>query len=170
MPTHPAETVHHVLREEAGDKTWWMPGPNGFAACALSPSARAVGEARHFTRRTLQGWRMCPRVADDATTVVSELVTNALRHGVADARTEDGDRLMALDILCGAWLALTRQDGSVLCAVSDSGTSAPAMQPHDELAESGRGLHIVELLSDTWGWTPPDRLGKTVWATVPKRG
>ena len=129
MTTHPAETVHHVLREEAGDKTWWMPGPNGFAACALSPSARAVGEARHFTRRTLQGWRMCPRVADDATTVVSELVTNALRHGVADARTGDGGGLMALDILCGAWLALTRRSRGYSPRALEEPMACPILMP-----------------------------------------
>ncbi|MFI9051522.1 ATP-binding protein [Streptomyces sp. NPDC053427] len=161
MTTHPAETVHHTLREETCDDTWWMPGPNGFAACALSPSARTVAEARRFTRTTLEGWQMCPGIAEDAATVVSELVTNALRYGAADGDPDD---------VCSAWLALTRQETTVLCAVSDGASSAPVVRPHDELAESGRGLHIVDLLSDSWGWTPPDRLGKTVWATVPRRG
>ncbi|MEU9114940.1 ATP-binding protein [Streptomyces sp. NPDC048483] len=164
MTTHQAETVQHALREEREepcDETWWMPGPNSFAACALSPSARTVAEARRFTRTTLEGWQMCAGVAEDAATVVSELVTNALRYGTTDG---------ALDAAGPAWLALTRQDATVLCAVSDPGTSAPVVQVHDELAESGRGLHIVDVLSDAWGWTPPDRLGKTVWATVSMRG
>ncbi|MFF4954595.1 ATP-binding protein [Streptomyces chattanoogensis] len=161
MTTHPAGTVHHALREERCDGTWWLPGPHSFAACALAPSARTVADARSFTRTTLEGWRMCPGVAEDATTVVSELVTNALRHGTADGGHHG---------VHPAWLALTRQDASVLCAVSDAGTSAPVVRPHDELAESGRGLHIVDLLSDSWGWTPPDRLGKTVWATLSGRG
>ena len=54
----------------------------------------------------------------------------------------------------------------MLCAVSDAGTTAPVVKVPDHLAESGRGLHIVDQLSDAWGWTPPDRSGKTVWATV----
>ncbi|MFJ9848166.1 ATP-binding protein [Streptomyces sp. NPDC101150] len=160
MTTHPAETVHHALREEPCDDAWWMPGPNGFAACALSPSAGTVAQARRFTRMTLQGWEFCAGVADDAATVVSELVTNALRYGSPDGDPDD---------ICAAWLALTRQEATVLCAVSDAANSAPVVRPHDELAESGRGLRIVDLLSDSWGWTPPDRLGKTVWATVPRR-
>jgi hypothetical protein len=68
---------------------------------------------------------------------------------------------------CPAWLALTRQEDSVLCAVSDAGSSTPVLVPADPLAESGRGLRIVDELSDAWGWTSPDASGKTVWATVP---
>ncbi|MFG2141203.1 ATP-binding protein [Streptomyces sp. NPDC048650] len=161
MTTHPAETVHHALREEPCDDTWWMPGPNGFAACALSGSARTVADARRFTRATIESWQLCAGVAEDAATVVSELVTNALRYGTSDGGLGD---------ICPAWLALTRQQATVLCAVSDSGTTAPVVREPDAFAESGRGLHIVGLLSDAWGWTPPDRLGKTVWATVSTRG
>lgn len=158
MTTHPAETVHDALREEPCEDAWWMPGPDGFAACALSSSARTVAEARSFTRATLESWRLCSALAEDAALVVSELVSNALRYGAGG-----GDDSTAV---CPAWLALTRQDSTVLCAVSDAGTTAPVVKVPDHLAESGRGLHIVDQLSDAWGWTPPDRSGKTVWATV----
>jgi hypothetical protein len=40
--------------------------------------------------------------------------------------------------------------------------NAPA-QPAG-LAETGRGLHVIAALADTWGCTPPSRTGKTVWA------
>ncbi|MEU9125228.1 ATP-binding protein [Streptomyces sp. NPDC048506] len=144
-----------------------MPGPDGFAACALSASARTVTEARTFTRATLTGWRLCPGVTEDTALVVSELVSNALRYGTA---TRGGNGPVgfpgAPGGFCPAWLALTRQDGAVLCAVSDAGTGVPVVKPHDPLAESGRGLHIVDRLSEDWGWTPPDGSGKTVWATV----
>jgi hypothetical protein len=36
----------------------------------------------------------------------------------------------------------------------------------DYFAETGRGLHIIDSLSESWGWTPPDRAGKSVWAMV----
>lgn len=54
--------------------------------------------------------------------------------------------------------------------MSDAGTTTPVVTPPDPLAESGRGLHIVDQLSVEWGWTSPDTSGKTVWATVPVRG
>ncbi|MGD3108338.1 ATP-binding protein [Streptomyces sp. YGL11-2] len=178
MTTYPAEPEHDALREgavpvaERGNGAahggWWMPGANGFAACALSGSACTVAEARQFTRTTLQGWRMCPGLADDAVLVVSELVTNALRHGAGETRRTLN--YAGPEPFCHAWLALTRQERGVLCAVSDAGATAPVLRDRDELAESGRGLHLVELLSDAWGWTPPDRAGKTVWATVSARG
>ncbi|QHC24485.1 ATP-binding protein [Streptomyces sp. GS7] len=178
MTTYPAEPEHDALREgaipvaERGNGAahggWWMPGANDFAACALSGSACTVAEARQFTRTTLQGWRMCPGLADDAVLVVSELVTNALRYGAGETRRTLN--YASPEPFCQAWLALTRQEHSVLCAVSDAGATAPVLRDRDELAESGRGLHLVELLSDAWGWTPPDRAGKTVWATVSARG
>ncbi|MFI1158747.1 ATP-binding protein [Streptomyces sioyaensis] len=167
MTTHPAETVHDALRDEACDDAWWLPAPDDFAACALSSSARTVSEARRFTRVTLEGWKLCAGVAEDAALVVSELVSNALRYG---SRTPgERERREALAPLGPAWLALTRQGATVLCAVSDAGAGAPVVRPQDTLAESGRGLQIVDRLSDAWGWTPPDRTGKTVWATVSER-
>ncbi|MFJ5801704.1 ATP-binding protein [Streptomyces decoyicus] len=167
MTTHQAETVHDALRDEPCEDGWWLPAPDGFAACALSGSARTVPEARRFTRATLAGWQMCADVADDVALVVSELVSNALRYGTAPREDEACE---AAAPFCNAWLALTRQNATVLCAVSDAGTGAPVVKPPDALSESGRGLHIVDQLSDAWGWTPPDRTGKTVWATVSMRG
>lgn len=173
MTTHPAQPLHHALPEERAADGWWLPGPDGFAACALSASSRTVAEARRFTRSTLASWRMCDTVTEDTALVVSELVSNALRYGSRGSvrRTACPERADGLAArVCPAWLALTRQGRRVLCAVSDGGSAAPRMTTADPLAESGRGLQIVDLLSDAWGWTPPDRTGKTVWATLSRRG
>lgn len=145
-----------------------MPSPDGFVACALSSSAHTVAEARGFTRATLKGWKVCPGVTEDATVVVSELVSNALRYGIGTHEAGDAtpDAFGTPGRRHPAWLALTRQESAVLCAVSDAGTGTPVVAPQDPLAESGRGLLIVDRLSDAWGWTAPDRSGKTVWATV----
>ena len=51
------------------------------ASCALPARFEAVREARQFTRRTLGQWDVGERF-DDICLVVSELVTNALRHGL----------------------------------------------------------------------------------------
>ncbi|MEU7636142.1 ATP-binding protein [Streptomyces sp. NPDC039016] len=154
---------------DTGRQTWWMPGPDGFAACALSGAACTVAEARRFTRTTLDAWRMCPGLAENAVLIVSELVTNALRYGASNPCVTGLDSLFD-ERFCHAWLALTRQERGVLCAVSDGGTQAPVLRPQRALAESGRGLHLVDRLSDSWGWTPPDQSGKTVWATVVAAG
>ncbi|GAB7029952.1 ATP-binding protein [Streptomyces sp. NPDC021749] len=174
MTAHPAETVHDALREEASEQSWWMPAPDGFAACALSSSAQTVAQARRFTRTTLSGWHLTPDVTENAALVVTELVSNALRYGIRAGRPDAAPVARGFSVVpapvCPAWLALTRQETTVLCAVSDSGTDAPVVRNPDPLAESGRGLHLVDRLSDAWGWTPPDHSGKTVWATVSLRG
>jgi anti-sigma regulatory factor (Ser/Thr protein kinase) len=99
-------------------------------------------------------------VIDNASIVVSEMLTNAVRHGFDNPA--DGLRPCARPV----WLALLRRGPSVLCTVSDPGTDVPVVKVPDYLAESGRGLHIIDSLSESWGWTPPDETGKSVWAMV----
>ncbi|GAA3159207.1 MULTISPECIES: ATP-binding protein [Streptomyces] len=169
MTTHPAVPVYATPRKEPRDDGWWVPGPDSFAACALSASARTVADARRFTLATLRGWRICAALTDDAALIVSELVSNALRYGVRNAHGEAGCGRVAGPVVTPAWLALTRREDGVMCAVSDGGEGAPVIGTPDPLAESGRGLSIVEQLSDAWGWTLPDRSGKTVWATLSPR-
>jgi hypothetical protein len=65
------------------------------------------------------------------------------------------------------WLGLLRRGSSVLCTVSDPSRAVPVVrEPDDEGGESGRGLHVVDAISESWGWTPPDRAGKAVWAMM----
>jgi hypothetical protein len=52
----------------------------------------------------------------------------------------------------------------VLCAVADPSQTAPELKEADVLAETGRGLHVVGALADTWGYTQPSERGKVVWA------
>ncbi|WP_050514666.1 ATP-binding protein [Streptomyces rimosus] len=156
MTTHPAPTVHDVFHAEPGQD-------RHFAACALSGAYRTIAEARRFTATTLEGWGIHASVVTDATLVVSELVSNALRHAAPVPTAAEGP---GSDVLCAAWLALAHDDSGILCAVSDSGSRTPALAPPDPFAGSGRGLWIVDRISESWGWTPPDALGKTVWAQL----
>jgi len=48
--------------------------------------------------------------------------------------------------------------------VADPGRQVPVLRDPDYLAESGRGLHVINALSDTWGCTTPTDAGKAVWA------
>ncbi|MEU7019840.1 ATP-binding protein [Streptomyces sp. NPDC046203] len=106
----------------------------------------SVPLARDFTRKALADWGAHTR-ADDVLLCVSELTTNALRHGVPPGR---GFRL----VLFLHHPALLRVE------VHDSGDGTPAVRTPD--GESGRGLQIVDALSDLWGVAERDP-GKIVW-------
>jgi hypothetical protein len=53
-----------------------------------------------------------------------------------------------------------------MCAVLDPSASAPVLRMPDRTAESGRGLQMVDALSDVWGWSPVTGRGKAVWAIL----
>lgn len=126
---------------------------------------RAVHAGRTFSLATLQRWGVTER-GDDIATVVSELLTNALRHAVP-----------GLSQASRSWpvqLGLLHSGTSVLCAVADPSSSAPVLRKPHGLAENGRGLLVVSALSDNWGYTAcatPCGMGKVVWAmfTTPHR-
>lgn len=89
------------------------------------------------------------RLRDDAALLVSELMSNTVRHG--------GET---------ALLTASLRDGLLTVAVHDDGAGLPAM--HDEVPDlsttSGRGLQIVDRVADSWGVEPDaGGPGKTVW-------
>ncbi|MFI8102586.1 ATP-binding protein [Streptomyces sp. NPDC086023] len=145
---------------------------SGSASCALPARFEAVRGARSFTRSTLGQWGLDDRF-DDVALVVSELVTNALRHalpGSPGGSTENESHVR---------LHLMRWSTRLVCAVRDpsedsptgtgdegfSGFSPERTEENCDL-ESGRGLFLVDSYSDSWGWHPlAGRLtGKVVWA------
>jgi anti-sigma regulatory factor (Ser/Thr protein kinase) len=120
-------------------------------AYGLGADRLAARTAREFTLRTLHEWGL-EGFAFDVELVVSELVTNALRHAVPHLATPRPIRLRLL-----------HHGGYVVCAVHDPSDRAPVVAEGEDLAESGRGLNLVEALSAAWGWSPL-RTGKVVWA------
>jgi hypothetical protein len=119
-------------------------------------SADSVRAARDFTATTLERWGVADR-SEDIVVVVSELVTNALRHSVPCPGAVWPRWPVRLGLLQpGPW---------VLCAVSDPSDEVPAPREPCWSDESGRGLHVVESLCDDWGCTAPGSAGKVVWAT-----
>ncbi|MFB4423560.1 ATP-binding protein [Streptomyces sp. QL37] len=138
----------------------------GSASCTLPARYEAVGGARRFTRATLNSWDLGDRF-DDVALVVSELVTNALRHALpADTARERQDSSVRLHLM--------RWSSRLVCAVRDPSEKGPVAGEAPDSAESGRGLFLVESFSDCWGWhpspvpvgetTPDGRFGKVVWA------
>ena len=86
---------------------------------------------------------------DDALLLISELVTNSVLHGGPPI-------VLAIDC-----------DGQGLhVRVRDGSTAIPAAVSRGAYAENGRGLTLVQLLSDTWGVEPVGDAygpGKEVW-------
>jgi len=117
---------------------------------ALTSGLRAPAHARAWVSEhvaTLSG-----DLVDNALLVVSELVTNAVRHGGT-----------------GIVVSLRHLSHGVRIAVADAGEALPTppdAQPRPD-APHGRGLLIVAATAADWGVVPNDPPpGKTVWADV----
>ncbi|MEV6314642.1 ATP-binding protein [Streptomyces sp. NPDC051776] len=94
----------------------------------------------------LRQWGLSVQLAEHAILLVSELVGNAVRH--------TGARTFGLRML--------RRRGWIRIEVRDPSRGLPCLMPVHELDTSGRGLFLVDKLSDRWG---VDLLpcGKTTW-------
>ncbi|WP_037911573.1 ATP-binding protein [Actinacidiphila yeochonensis] len=122
------------------------------ATCGLPASPESVREARRFIGSTLQRWD-ATALRESIELVASELVTNALRYAVPIGTPGSPVRL-----------SLVRWSSRVVCAVGDPSTVPPIAKDPDFVAETGRGLHLVESFSESWGWHPLTETGKVVWA------
>ncbi|WP_063753015.1 ATP-binding protein [Streptomyces natalensis] len=94
----------------------------------------------------LKQWSLTPQLAEHAVLLVSELVGNAVRH--------TGARSFGLRML--------RRRGWIRIEVRDPSRGLPCLMPVHELDTSGRGLFLVDKLSDRWGVDLLPR-GKTTW-------
>ncbi|MFF8591791.1 SpoIIE family protein phosphatase [Streptomyces sp. NPDC015220] len=111
------------------------------------PERIAVG--RQQLRELLHDWSSEEQV-DSAVLLVSEMLTNVLVHTDTDAlllAEVSGDR---------------RGERRMRVEVSDAGDDLPHKRRPGELASSGRGLVLIELLADAWG-VEPRGVGKSIW-------
>jgi anti-sigma regulatory factor (Ser/Thr protein kinase) len=123
--------------------------PTCFRQVFLPAFPQTLREARQWTSQTLQDWH---RTASTHTIeqLVSELLANSIEH----ARTTS------------VGVCLISTDRTVLIEVSDSDADRlPARRSPGPDDTSGRGLLIVDELSDRWGVQVTDH-GKTVWCEV----
>jgi anti-sigma regulatory factor (Ser/Thr protein kinase) len=124
---------------------------------ALGPLSSAVPCARLHAKVILREWNLA-RLADEAELIVSELTTNALKASMSLTETQP----TVVDLLAShEWL---------IVQVWDALSATPDLQAHAPDAEAGRGLQIVSLLSDRWGFYRPHSGGKIVWAAIRTSG
>ena len=123
------------------------------SALLLPFTASSVGVARrHLVSDLIEAGVRAPAVTD-AALVISELLSNALRHGGPLPGS-------------GLRVAWDLDDDSVRVSVSDGGGSTrPELGQPTTTTTGGRGLRIVARLSRRWG-TLCDDEGTTVWAEV----
>jgi anti-sigma regulatory factor (Ser/Thr protein kinase) len=141
------------LSARPGGAGWtWFPK---LALRTPGTDARSVRTGRDFAIAITRRWGAAER-GDDIAVVVSELLTNALRHALPDAG--------GVPPRGSVRLALLQPGRSVICAVADPSPKTPAPAQPGILCEGGRGLHVISALADAWGYTPPSHAGKVVWA------
>lgn len=122
--------------------------------------------ARGFVSAVLEGWGMAV-LADTAELIASELTTNVIQAATGQDGSLRYDEEGGLPLL---WLRLLSDQGRVMLEVWDNlpeVLGAPAVQDADPDAEHGRGLAMVDILSQDWGWEGvPGWSGKRVWVLL----
>jgi hypothetical protein len=131
--------------------------PGRQSQVVLSPVLESAKLARDFTSATLRDWQLDGLVYE-AVLIASELVTNAVRHGVGLATT-GSDR-------SDVGLAWQRHASRLVCVVTDQSTKPPVLESPCPNSESGRGLHVVHGLAAAWGWMMLGAQQKAVWAAL----
>ncbi|MEU0897237.1 SpoIIE family protein phosphatase [Streptomyces massasporeus] len=137
-PAHPHDDIALlVARVHALD-------PDRIATWELSADPALVGEVRASAMRWLSD-RGLDETAFAAELILSELITNAIRHGAEPIRVR----------------LLYRR--TLICEVSDASNTAPHLRRAASTDEGGRGLFLVAQLSQSWGtrYLPE---GKVIWA------
>ena len=141
LPNRPADDVAFLIaRARALDASH-------VAAWDVPPDPASVPATRKKVRRQLSAWGL-DETGFITELIVSELVTNAIRHAEPPIRL----RLIL--------------DRTLICEVSDASSTTPHIRHARTFDEGGRGLLLVAHLTQGWG-TRPTHTGKTIWAEQP---
>ncbi|MFD8630769.1 SpoIIE family protein phosphatase [Streptomyces sp. NPDC059533] len=129
-----------------------LPHPSRPARRTMLTVAQAEPEriagARQQIRELLHDWADEEQL-DSAVLMVSEMVTNVLVH-------TDGDALLVAEAVGELGERRLRVE------VADTSDELPHKRHPGEMASSGRGVLLMEMLADSWGVDPRGE-GKTIW-------
>jgi hypothetical protein len=120
------------------------------ATIVVKACPAAVKEARDFVGMVFGAWGMEDFLAR---IVISELATNAIKHG-----SKEDDLVIVR--------AFQRDDRRAIIEAWDRCDALPVPRPENFAAESGRGLLLLDQLVERWGTRPLNEGGKIVWAEV----
>jgi anti-sigma regulatory factor (Ser/Thr protein kinase) len=124
------------------------------AALDLGALPTAPGCGRAWTRAILREWGLTA-LQEPAELLVSELVTNAVQASDAAAGATSVQLWLLSDMV------------RVVILVWDASPESPVRKSSGDDAENGRGLLLVDAISDQWGsYAVRDEGGKVVWALV----
>ncbi|MFF9012900.1 SpoIIE family protein phosphatase [Streptomyces sp. NPDC014870] len=126
----------------------YFPQPGGRLQQHVAQSdPEALSSARHMIRAAVRAWGAGER-SDEIELVADELITNALMH-------TDAGAIVTLRMLAGPERRLRVE-------VEDRSSALPRRREAGEAGVSGRGLMLVDRLSDVWG-VESRGSGKCVW-------
>ncbi|MFG2329966.1 SpoIIE family protein phosphatase [Streptomyces sp. NPDC048604] len=136
-----------LLLSRTGDRTA-PPPPRRTVMTVAQAEPERIADARRQLRQLLHDWADEDQV-DSAVLMVSEMVTNTLIH-------TDGDALLVAEVVSGGEARRLRVE------VTDASDELPHKRHPGELASSGRGLILMEMLAHAWGVDPRGE-GKSIW-------
>ncbi|GAA2433357.1 SpoIIE family protein phosphatase [Streptomyces pulveraceus] len=142
-----------LLRCDGGARK--RPAPRRTALTIAQAEPERIAAARQQLRDLLHDWAD-PEQVDAAVLMVSEMATNVLVHTdgdallLAQATGEHGERRLRVE-------------------VSDGSDELPHKRRPGEMASSGRGLVLMEMLADAWG-VDPRGAGKSIWFELNESG
>ncbi|MFI8824719.1 ATP-binding protein [Streptomyces sp. NPDC053431] len=128
--------------------------PSRYCTVELQALPSRIGQVRRIVSAHLRHWQL-DALIDHATLGVTELLTNVHRHA-------QPDKMCTVEVE----LLLDR----LTVSVRDNDPRIPDIaepdDPDAEFATSGRGLAIIEAMSESWGVRPQGDAGKVVWFTL----
>ncbi|WP_234018205.1 ATP-binding protein [Streptomyces sp. ATexAB-D23] len=131
------------------------------SSMAVPHGPAGVGQARQRMREQLRSHGVSDSVVDDAVLILSELLSNACRHGRPlgrQAERGEGD-------VRAAW-RVDRTGGLTVEVTDGGGPTRPVPATPSVTARGGRGLNIISALAQEWG-VRDDAPGEvTVWVLV----
>ncbi|WP_399131643.1 ATP-binding protein [Streptomyces sp. ITFR-16] len=128
---------------------------------AVPHGPAGVGQARHRMREQLRSYGVPDSVVDDAVLILSELLSNACRHGRPLGRQSevgDGD-------VRAAW-RVDRTGGLTVEVTDGGGPTRPVPATPSVTARGGRGLNIISALAERWGVRDDSSGEVTVWVLL----
>ncbi|MFI8962510.1 ATP-binding protein [Streptomyces sp. NPDC053493] len=128
--------------------------PSRYCAVELQALPSRIGQVRRIVSAHLRHWHL-DALIDHAALGVTELLTNVHRHAQPDKKCT-----VEVELLLDRLTVSVRDNDPRIPGICEPGTG------DDEFATSGRGLAIIEAMSESWGVRPHGDAGKAVWFTL----